>query len=791
MPPGVVDGSVGTRVGRGDGRQMGCMAGFLHMFDRSQFLGGRRVSSRKRLPCITSGPTSAALNTSCSSSPMGTLQEEDMVVDAGRQVPPPENIKEPVVVACRDRPRSSFDIRDVVRDSVFRDVAKSPEKQPAVTKENQEEPKAIGMKDGLRSSWRPREAPRLSLDSRAAMRSSGGLFPREIRTRLIQPDGSADEPEDVDRQRRSPSVVARLMGLDVMPDFDAGGGGGGEDGFSPVELRRSASESRVSREFLGWSADRETPLRRQRQTGAERSEHIARDVAAAPAKEPRRFQQSKGFESAEVFPDARRSGNLYGEIERRLKLRGINDPGRDLETLKQILEALQFKGLLHSIKSGARYCQERRNFVFDERKPVNAETAVVTVRPFAAVRPSSPSPPRSVHRSYGTESSTRLKDANNRIPAPGRKQTVTEPLPPSNTRKNRSAPAVDELGLRNVRTSPSMPPRNPGRGRDSERNSPRQTRSPPRAATARRAAPESSSARSPGHRKQVERDLFPAESPAKEYRPSTFSKNRRSTPSPINSERSRTHKKDECAERRILLDRCDKEAMEQPSPVSVLDAPFRNEDSSLSPVTKRSIDFADDHLFDNDDLSVLQSKESLLSAFTEDEIRDVDSDDFRYVSDIVLASEILLQSRTGKGSAAVFSLLESRRRPGPGDSDHRRVHRRLVFDTVMEILQRKRQQRGEAYVVGRTLLRQIWTEFRRIQRLLPVEDLCDMVTGVIRKDLYGAPAVDGWTAECPAGTADAVLDIERLIFKDLVVDTIRQLAFLTERKAELARPTPN
>ncbi|CAN6462979.1 unnamed protein product [Victoria cruziana] len=768
MPPGIDDVCDESSVERREGRQMGCMSGFLHMFDRSQFLGGRRVSSRKRLPCVTSPQPSAALVPIS-----GTFQEENMVVDAESQVPTMENINKRVVVVCRDRPRSSFDMRDVVRGSVFRDVARSPEKQPAATKENQDEPKAFDTKDGFRSSWRAREVPRLSLDSRAAMRSSGGLFPREIRTRLVQPEGSLDEPEDVERERRSPSVVARLMGLDVMPDFD-NTGGAGANGFSPVELRRSASESRVSRELLGWRADGEIQQRRQRHTCVERSESIGRDVATAPAKEPRLFQQSKGFESAEVFPDARRSGNLHGEIERRLKLRGINDPGKDFETLKQILEALQFKGLLHSIKSGARYGQERRNFIYDDRKPIDAKPSAAAVGSLAVVRSSPPSPPRSVHRTHGTEGSTRFKAVNSRTSAPRRKQMVTEPLPPTKTGKNRPAPAAGELGLRNVRTSPSVPPRSPGRGRDSERNSQRQMRSPPRAATARRATPASSGARSPGHRKQAEREPFPTDSPAKEHQPPIVSKNRGSTTSPIHSERSPKQKKDECGESRILLDRCDKEAMEQPSPVSVFDAPFRSEDSSLSPVTKRSIDFADDYLFENDGGPVPRWKESLLSVFTEDEIRDVDSDDFRYVSDVVLASEMMLRSTAGKGSAAVFSLLESRRRPGLVESDNRRIHRRLVCDTVMEILQRKRQQRADAYVVGRRLLRQIWTEFRRIQRLVAAEDLCDVVSGVIHKDLV---AVDGWTAECPAGTADAVLDIERLIFKDLIGDTIRQLAF--------------
>ncbi|GER54475.1 TUDOR-SN protein 1 [Striga asiatica] len=42
----------------------------------------------------------------------------------------------------------------------------------------------------------------------------------------------------------------------------------------------------------------------------------------------------------------------YVEIESGLRFRGMDEPSRDLDTLKQILEALQLKGLLHSASGG-------------------------------------------------------------------------------------------------------------------------------------------------------------------------------------------------------------------------------------------------------------------------------------------------------------------------------------------------------------------------------------------------------------------------------------------------------
>lgn len=50
----------------------------------------------------------------------------------------------------------------------------------------------------------------------------------------------------------------------------------------------------------------------------------------------------------------------------------------------------------------------------------------------------------------------------------------------------------------------------------------------------------------------------------------------------------------------------------------------------------------------------------------------------------------------------------------------------------------------------------------------------DIICGVLRKDLAG-DSVSGW-GDCPVEMSEAVLDIERLIFKDLIGETIRDLA---------------
>lgn len=214
---------------------------------------------------------------------------------------------------------------------------------------------------GAAPSWR---LPRLSLDSRAVVDARGKLRPREIRTSAAAAGAPPSPSAGGGDERRSPSVVARLMGLDALPHgqaaVDCGQHGGAA---SPAALRRSASE-RVPRDpaqfrfvdpsFFERPAASPLPPHRPSTPAAEEA---AMRRAPDPAV-PRAFQRRSRFDAHEVFPEPAKRADpasgaahgeiaLYGEIERRLRKRGIAEPARDLETLKQILEALQLKGLLH------------------------------------------------------------------------------------------------------------------------------------------------------------------------------------------------------------------------------------------------------------------------------------------------------------------------------------------------------------------------------------------------------------------------------------------------------------
>ncbi|RWW81522.1 hypothetical protein BHE74_00010067 [Ensete ventricosum] len=253
---------------------------------------------------------------------------------------------------------------------------------------------------------------------------------------------------------------------------------------------------------------------------------------------------------------------------------------------------------------------------------------------------------------------------------------------------------------------------------------------------------------------------------------------------------------------RSLLDRCDKllhsiaaftGADQQPSPVSVLDSSaFLAEEGSPSPspLSKRSIDF-------KGDLSLTFGQPGFVGTKNYFVIRwsprswtnhgDVDGGadavdrDYAYVCDVVRAT----RRRFGEASDAVYATLE-KRRPAEA-SKAARLHRRVVFDTVSEMLDRKRRRvpPWDAFSSPsgpcpggcgeeEALLREVWAEVRRIREQVADDDQDAVACGAVRKDMSGGLA-DGW-ARHAAEMSDAVLHIERLIFKDVVAETIRDLA---------------
>jgi hypothetical protein len=212
---------------------------------------------------------------------------------------------------------------------------------------------------------------------------------------------------------------------------------------------------------------------------------------------------------------------------------------------------------------------------------------------------------------------------------------------------------------------------------------------------------------------------------------------------------------------------------QQPSPVSVLDAAafLADEDSPPSSSgSKRAIDF-----------SVVRSPPKAVSSDPEDDEWGLGArptlaagPDYAYVAELV---RLFLHRTRDPGDA--YKIAE-RRRPG-GDT---RLRRRLLCGAVAEALDRQRSAcpwDPAAWLRGGELVAHVWAEVGETLSAAAAAEQEDVTCSLIRQDLVAADGAWASTLQPQArrpGTevADAVLQVERLVFKDLVADTIRELA---------------
>ncbi|CAO2818850.1 unnamed protein product [Amaranthus hypochondriacus] len=706
----------------------GCMAGFFNLFDRSHLLSGKRLYPKRLPPPL---------------SPMGC--------DSGSES-----------ISIMGSPALSMDFENTKIQSPAPEIVSST---PAETL--------------VKSPWKfNREAPRLSLDSRAITDAKGGLRPREIRINTISSSGNAVD-DDKEIQRRSPSVVARLMGLEPLPSSCS-------EPEKKVELRRSASESRsrdyrffdapsflspVKNEAIGERKLDEIPSigRTKYNNGGKSNIHKRNNQNGRNNQQRLMVERKSYYNTADFFPPQHQNEavTIYGEIERRLRMRGIDEPSKDLETLKHILEALQLKGLLHSSTSSTTTTsnpQYNRRFSHEEESPMRAKS------------PSNSNRRKNVNNNFSGESPRRERAARSPMRSPSR-----------NENRSSNSPVVwRKGGPLSVETQ--------RKSNETINTSRRVSHSPvqsPKMMTTKRY--DQAVNRSPRNRRstveicQSER-ILRGPTFAEDEASTTISESSFSNSSQTDNERLRG---DDYRDGRNLLERCDKllnsiaeitassnsAELQQPSPVSVLDSSFYKEDeSSPSPVKKRTIDFKDQVVMELED-ELLWSPSSIVQLLKHDQdIYLSDDSEFSYVSEVFRASNYL------PDDSNLFLLLEKQTsiRCNKDKSKASILQRKLIFDTITEILDRNRQLppwkavSNPNWSLGRPSLEQIWSEFQKIRKHGPSEDLVEVIRGVLKKDL-AEDATNGW-GDCPMEMSDAVLDIERLIFKDLIGETIRDLA---------------
>ncbi|PUZ69780.1 hypothetical protein GQ55_2G138700 [Panicum hallii var. hallii] len=210
--------------------------------------------------------------------------------------------------------------------------------------------------DGKEAASRMREVPRLSLDIK-----EGHLWNRELNSRskpiLSSSDRSSsnstgsnaglETQQEHPACKRLPSVVAKLMGLEELPEHN--------ESTASSQACKAVKESKQETMLnpLSISSHNESAPRQQRnQDSTVRNLPNSKfPVETAPWKQqerivlPRKLPKgSKGAHGREPVT------SVFSDIEKRLKDLDFQQSNKDLRALKQILDSMQAKGLLENKK---------------------------------------------------------------------------------------------------------------------------------------------------------------------------------------------------------------------------------------------------------------------------------------------------------------------------------------------------------------------------------------------------------------------------------------------------------
>lgn len=423
-------------------KQIGCMNGIFQIFDRHHVLTGRRksltlgngnansiiserdsvdtfyqakdtfqdannVGNVKEKQRVLTESSRVSFSSSCSSSPSSPelntntiLQPEASAYDQANFPESPTSDSE--MAEGNGFSQLGFDLRDVVRDSMYRDTRglslKTPmSKDEAVRRSSRREdsPRPYGLKQSapadLSESFRflakLRETPqrynevgakgappRYSVDSHDTLKSRQKLkeLPRlslDSRERVVRysvddlKPGKLPESSSTSSKKRPPSVVAKLMGLETLPGSPVGrdihklGLNTFDDNNDPFSrslreknLNRTIRFSPSSPRSLG--KDPSSPRWRNSDFVMKPLSSSKFPIEPAPWKQAdrNRVLQKQPVKAAAPPEAPKFPPTVYSEMERRLNDLEFKDSGKDLRALKQILEAMQSKVFLDTEK---------------------------------------------------------------------------------------------------------------------------------------------------------------------------------------------------------------------------------------------------------------------------------------------------------------------------------------------------------------------------------------------------------------------------------------------------------
>lgn len=227
-----------------------------------------------------------------------------------------------------------------------------------------------------------RDAPRFSCDGREVNRGpfdsldirsgpkwststdcDSNLFSRSLEKVRDESRGKAQSVHCTPgRQARPPSVVAKLMGLEMLPNCVSSSNTNTSSGWSYPEkdfakLSRSSAKAdpslNQSNSSKNFRKDPCSPRWRNPDSSVKPVPRVPIEPAPWKLTDSSKSKQKPGSKITKArakvpstFP------SVYSEIEERLKDLEFTRSGRDLRALKQILEAMQSKGFLGTEKGG-------------------------------------------------------------------------------------------------------------------------------------------------------------------------------------------------------------------------------------------------------------------------------------------------------------------------------------------------------------------------------------------------------------------------------------------------------
>ncbi|KAL0735824.1 hypothetical protein Bca4012_012034 [Brassica carinata] len=755
----------------------------------------------------------------------------------------------------------SSDLRELVRSSIHKETRTRNEEealsqQPKSTRANvsllkepspsrssnecSEGRRVVKLKDSPRFSYDERETrktgakfketPRLSLDSRSnSFRSAKS--------------SCSPEPQDLvtGHRRTTSSVVAKLMGLDVILD-------------EPV------TDQNRENHFC----DSPRPTSRV-EADIQRSRSYDSVKKMMPAKFPMKtapWTQVDGARNQIKAADAATTLTVYGEIQKRLSQLEFNKSEKDLRALQQILEAMENTQKLMS-KDDDNSSLSSTSFMQPSPSPKSIRSSSIVVMKAASVP---------VYKEMGNSSSTSSSPRSVALPnvkvsnlrqnqkVTPRKQSAMDVTPRPVFYKGQTDSATKNTSTRPLQSKIEMA--KSGKSQQKPSVSPRTQ--PKKLGFEKQSRPTSPKPEpNKNQRQQLSRQQTESASPKRkpviksrgmhqsEDRSSDESSDLRSLRSDSNVSSASNHdievtsrykyeRNSDLTEQHTPKQRSPelgmrslpkplKVTVEQPSPVSILDVSF-DDDESPSPVRKISIVFKDDDhirseesqwvnkhnnlcrsiVWPESNTSLNQPDAELTESFME-EGAELRNGDHKYISEILFASGLLKdidynmlsiqlhQAHLPINPSLFFVLEQNKTSSVTHYNKHRgrgfgqqqaanlieRSRRKLVFDTVNEILARKFAAEGctkQPYVTssisslmttdkssrGKELLETLCSEIDRLQdnsNCILDEDDEDLIWEDLQSQGMNWKEIEG-------ETPGLVLDIERLIFKDLISEVV-------------------